>query len=109
MTHQFEPGGTRTVTAAANATFRGQEFTASDSTEVRAVGRVLPRQNAPATDPDGDGRYEDVDGNGEFTVLDVSTLLSILDLTDEQDAALVDFNGDGEVNVLDVTALLEEL
>jgi hypothetical protein len=66
--------------------------------------------DAPAMDPDMDGRYEDVDGNGEFTVLDVVTLLDVVRADGVEGAATVfDFNDDGRFTILDVVALLRTL
>jgi len=64
----------------------------------------------PATDPNGDGLYEDVDGDGEFDIIDVATFLFTYDSEPVQDSApLFDFTGDGVVDSFDVTALLFEL
>lgn len=67
---------------------------------------------APPTDPDGDGRYEDVDGDGTVGFLDVVALLfadhgAINDRRGTRKA--LDFDGNGRVEFLDVVALLFEL
>lgn len=66
-------------------------------------------QSTP-TDPDGDGRYEDVDGDGRVSVADVQTLLAFRSSQTVQDnAALLDFEGnDGDVDLADVRALFDE-
>jgi len=64
----------------------------------------------PATDPDGDGRYEDVTGDGRANVIDVSVLLGAFDKPVVQNnVALFDYNGDDEVNILDVATLLGQV
>jgi PKD repeat protein len=66
--------------------------------------------SAAPRDPDGDGRYEDVDGDGTVGVGDVATLFYNLDgaaVGDAPDA--FDFNGDGSCDVIDVSALFDQL
>jgi hypothetical protein len=67
---------------------------------------------APPGDPDGDGRYEDVDGDGDRTLADVFALAFEVvprtgSLSDAQVAAL-DFDGDGGLDLADVFALAFE-
>jgi PKD repeat protein len=60
------------------------------------------------TDPDGDGRYEDVNGNGVVTLADVTLLFADFDddaVTDHPDA--FDFNDNGRLSLADVTRLFE--
>jgi hypothetical protein len=61
------------------------------------------------TDPDGDGRYEDVDGDGERTLDDVfafafGPLQRADELSDAQRRAL-DFDGDGALTLDDAFTL----
>lgn len=66
--------------------------------------------DAPPTDPDGDGLYEDVNGNGEFTIIDVANLLTEYEgPIVEQYAAAFDFSNDGRISIIDVARLLNEL
>jgi PKD repeat protein len=68
-----------------------------------------PIGSAPPTDPDGDGRYEDVNGDGEIDVVDVQALFANLDAPAVRDSPQAfDFNGDGTVDVVDVQALFVE-
>ena len=77
--------------------------TAPDAPDVTGDGNV-------ATDPDGDGLFEDVNGDGEFSVVDVQALFANLDSAAVQDnPELFDFNGDGQVDVTDVQALFASL
>ena len=65
--------------------------------------------SAPPTDPDGDGRYEDVNGDGSVDVLDVQTLFVGLDSDAVRDnPQAFDFSGDGTVSVVDIQALFAE-
>ncbi|AWB26710.1 cellulase family glycosylhydrolase [Halococcoides cellulosivorans] len=59
---------------------------------------------ADATDPDGDGLYEDVNGNGKIDFPDVNSLFQN---TSETSDAKFDFDGDGDVDMQDVLALFE--
>lgn len=66
--------------------------------------------DAPATDPDGDGLYEDIDGNGVFDVRDIQAFLETYDTTEvTRNSDLFDFDQNGEVTLRDVQALLNEL
>lgn len=81
----------------------------ADKLTVAVVETLAPDvtgNGAEATDPNGDGLYEDVNGDGEFNILDVQALYANLDKVPVQDnAELFDFSGDGQVNILDVQAL----
>ncbi|WP_159077035.1 sialate O-acetylesterase [Halococcoides cellulosivorans] len=57
-----------------------------------------------ATDPDGDGLYEDINGNRQLDFPDVNLLFQN---TDDTNDAKFDFDGDGDVDMQDVLALFE--
>ena len=66
--------------------------------------------DSPPTDPNGDGRYEDVNGDGEVNYADV------VDLFEQFDSAAVrdnpeafDFNGNGRLDFDDIVALFNSL
>ncbi|WP_276252664.1 family 43 glycosylhydrolase [Halomontanus rarus] len=62
------------------------------------------------TDPDGDGRYEDINGNGRTDSSDVVQFFEhIDDDVFQENAEWFDFNGSGSVGVDDVVALFDEL
>mgnify|MGYP006290704991 CR=1 FL=1 len=68
-------------------------------------GPVADFANAPM-DPDGDGKYEDVNGDGDVNVGDAQAIFANTDDPVVQDyVAAFDFNGDGSVNVGDAQAL----
>jgi peptidoglycan/xylan/chitin deacetylase (PgdA/CDA1 family) len=79
----------------------------------RRVGRRTPEPvvgSAPPTDPDGDGRYEDVNGNGRTDFDDVVALFENRRsdaVTDHADA--YDFNENDRIDFDDIVALFEEL
>lgn len=61
------------------------------------------------TDPDGDGRFEDVNADGAFDVTDIQALYTNQDSDAVQsNPDAFDFNGDGAVSILDVQALFAE-
>ncbi|WP_152422964.1 dockerin type I domain-containing protein [Halorubrum kocurii] len=63
----------------------------------------------PATDPDGDGVYEDVNGDGSVNALDVQALFANLNSDSVQGNMAFDFNGDGSVSVIDVQYMFAQL
>jgi uncharacterized protein YrzB (UPF0473 family) len=77
--------------------------TPGDEPQPPAIG-----SGSPPTDPDNDGRYEDVNGDGSGDLLDVRTLFTNRDTPEIQNnSAAFDFNDDGEFNLLDVRTLFE--
>ncbi|WP_175480140.1 malectin domain-containing carbohydrate-binding protein [Natrinema salaciae] len=99
------------------------EFTASvDNAKVSAIrvlstdsdgGDELPavgdNANRP-TDPDGDGRYEDVDGDGQPTHRDVNALFENIDAEEVQNNPdAFDFDGNGRIGFSDVLELLRQV
>jgi hypothetical protein len=118
--------GRVTVTGEASGTARldlSVDNVVTDNSEPYPVGSVTGANLAvretqvgpvviddPATDPDGDGVYEDVNGDGEFNIVDVSQFLREFDgETVQSNAAAFDFSGDGTVNIVDVSSLLRQL
>ena len=66
--------------------------------------------NQPATDPDGDGKFEDVNGDGTFNIVDVNTLFRNRNSdTVQSDPESLDFNNDGVVNIVDVSRLFSDV
>lgn len=73
-------------------------------------------QVGPPTDPDTDGRYEDVNGDRQLTVHDVAALTiielasqqGVLQLSNRQVAAF-DFNEDGQFDARDIVVLATEI
>jgi len=103
-----EGTGTRTVALEATAT-ETSPVSANETLVLTPFGPgTLPGQDAPATDPDGDGIYEDITGDNVFDVRDVAALLERFDDIDPAKAEFIDLNGDGVVNILDVAELLAE-
>jgi hypothetical protein len=87
-----------------------------DGELVRTYGVEPPATvvgNRQPTDPDNDGRYEDITGYGEFTIFDVQALFDNLDSDVVQDnPRAFNFSGEDnpdEVNILDVQALFQRL
>ena len=78
-----------------------------DEVEFNGSG-LSPVGNAtnPPTDPDGDGKYEDVNGDGSLTQADAQALYDNLNAV--QGNSAFDFNGDGSVTQADAQALYSE-
>jgi hypothetical protein len=75
-----------------------------------SVGPPTVRFDGTPTDPDADGRYEDVNGDDEITILDVREFLGTYDEDgDNPRAGRFDFDGNGRVTILDARALLDEV
>lgn len=62
-----------------------------------------------ATDPDGDGQFEDINGDGSANVADVQALFAALNTIGSDNASFFDFNDDGNLNVADVQALFTQM
>jgi PKD repeat protein len=114
-THAFDDVGNRTVrvtlvdehglsrTLTVTLSVRG-----SNGSGDAAVPPVVGED--PPTDPDGDGRYEDVNGNGAVTLSDVTALFFERDSAAVTDApGAFDFNDNGAFSLADVTRLFAEL
>ncbi|MBV0900900.1 alkaline phosphatase PhoX [Haloarcula salina] len=66
--------------------------------------------DAAPTDPDGDGRFEDLNGNGRLDYEDVQVLFSNMDADSVRlNIGAYDFNENGKLDFADVTALYEEV
>jgi hypothetical protein len=93
--------------------FPERDGTEHDCTDIKGgcapFGPVDPSFRR-ATDPDDDGRYEDVDGDGECTVVDVQALFANRESgTVREHPSAFDFNADGEFDVVDVQRLFGEV
>jgi hypothetical protein len=76
------------------------------SVNLSAVGGF---DQAP-TDPDSDGKFEDINGDGEVTISDVQAIfVNIDDPVLQDNPELFDFSGNGEVNIVDVQRLFVEV
>jgi hypothetical protein len=70
---------------------------------------AIPGQNLTPNDPDGDGKYEDLNGNGKTDLQDSSVFFSSYDWILAHYPPLVcDFNGNGGLDFGDINALFEE-
>ncbi len=66
--------------------------------------------DSPATDPDGDGLYEDVNGDGSVNFADLQTMFANRDQPVVQNNAEVfNFNGEGGITFGDLQALFSEI
>ncbi len=74
--------------------------------------QVLPlsgQQHAPL-DPDGDGRYEDLNGNSQVDFSDVVLFFNQMDwIVDNEPVDAFDFNGNGKIDFGDIVSLFIRL
>jgi PKD repeat protein len=85
-----------------------------ETVSVQLVLEPVPRPVPPSvlapTDPDGDGRYEDVNGNGRADFADVVLYFNSLDwIAANEPVALFDCNGNGRFDFADVVWLFNRL
>jgi hypothetical protein len=67
-------------------------------------GTLLP------TDPDGDGKYEDLNANGRKDFADVTLFFNQMTwIAEHEPLAAFDFNGNGRIDFADVVALFNDL
>ena len=109
-THEFSSEGNASVTlqivsssGASNTTTQTVDVSASEPSVEPIVG------NAPPTDVDGDGEYEDINGDGTVDIVDVSAFFEHYadDVVQNQDTAAFDFTNDGAIDIADVNRLFE--
>lgn len=93
-----EAGNAYDISAVSNASI----------TVTAGPGDITGNDN-PATDPDGDGVYEDVNGDQSVDVLDVQALFTNLGSEAVANESGLDINDDGTVDVLDVQTLFTQL
>jgi hypothetical protein len=111
-TVEVDGGNSTTVSATTSFSAAGthnvsvNDLNATDITVERAAPIVIDQ---PATDPDGDGRFEDVNGDGTFDIIDVQALF-INEGSDavQNNVEAFNFNNDTTVDILDVQALFNE-
>ncbi|AWB26958.1 endo-1,4-beta-xylanase [Halococcoides cellulosivorans] len=108
--------GTHDVTVSANGTSATATVEVTDSDGTTSVSVSLdgsstgdgPSWPNGATDPDGDGLYEDLSGDGTLNFPDVNELFQNTDQSVAQDnSQYYDFDGDGDLDSQDVLALFE--
>ena len=88
----------------------GSEQNATPGGVTTPVLLPLPGQNLTPTDPDSDGKYEDMNGNGKIDMQDSSLFFSSYDwITVNYPPAVSDFNGNGVVDFGDIQSLFEEV
>lgn len=69
---------------------------------------VFPGYENPPTDPNNDGRYEDINGNGEIEYDDVIALYANMAWIEENNLVpFFDFNNNGEIDYDDVVMLFD--
>ncbi|QLC35168.1 5'-nucleotidase C-terminal domain-containing protein (plasmid) [Halarchaeum sp. CBA1220] len=104
-------GGTTTLEVTPDAGPYDANGTAYDVTgienaRVTVTPGDLTGNGLAMADPDGDGRYQDVNGDGSADVVDAQALFASRDdATVHASAPAFDFNDDGRVTVGDVQAL----
>ena len=70
----------------------------------------LPGYSGLSTDPDLDGKYEDLNGNGDMDFNDVQVFFRQMDWIEvNEPISLFDFNGNGYIDFNDVVLLFREI
>jgi endoglucanase len=69
---------------------------------------LAPIDGAQPTDPDGDGKYEDVNGNNQIDFDDVTTYFEHMDESAITDHAAYDYNANGQIDYNDLVSLFQE-
>jgi len=88
----------------------GNAIDANARTGVLVTGPPTVTGGSAPTDPDGDGRYEDLNGNGRLDYEDIEILFSNFDADSvRMNASAYDFNENGQLDVDDVVDLYEEV
>nr|WP_222844841.1 alkaline phosphatase PhoX [Haloplanus rubicundus] len=88
----------------------GNAVGANARTGVLVTGPPTVTGGAAPTDPDGDGRYEDLNGNGRLDYEDIEILFSNFDADSvAMNESAYDFNENGQLDFDDVVDLYEEV
>jgi hypothetical protein len=70
----------------------------------------IPPYTMAPTDPDGDGKYEDLNANGRKDFADVTLFFNQMTwIAEHEPLAAFDFNGNGRIDFADVVALFNDL
>ncbi|RLM49977.1 PKD domain-containing protein [Halorubrum sp. Atlit-28R] len=83
--------------------------TAAAAITVQAGPGDITGNDEPATDPDNDDVYEDINGDGSVDIFDVQALYNNLETDTVQGNPAFDINGDGSVDIFDVQAMFIDL
>jgi PKD repeat protein len=108
--HTYTSVGTYTVTlTVANA--RGSDTeTKTNYLTIASNVLALPGQANPPTDPDGDGKYEDISGNGAAGFADVVLFFKHIEwIAANEPVVAFDFSGNGGIGFQDIVVLFKEL
>lgn len=71
---------------------------------------ALPGQSSPPSDPDKDGKFEDLNANGRKDFADVILFFEHLDwIVANEPHAAFDYNGNGRVDFADIVIMYDEL
>ncbi|WP_226012376.1 fibronectin type III domain-containing protein [Halomicrobium salinisoli] len=88
----------------------GDELSVSTGSATLTVGTTGPSWPEDATDPDGDGTYEDLNGNGEADYSDVVEYFNNMDEPEmTNNVEYYDYNGNSEIDFADVVDLFGEV
>jgi PKD repeat protein len=71
---------------------------------------AVPPSTAPPTDPNADGKYEDVNGNGRKDFADVVLYFNQMTwISVNEPVSTFDYNGNGRIDFADVVWLFNHL
>jgi FOG: PKD repeat len=104
--HKFTTAGTYTV----NLTAINENGTNSTFGIIEVTKKPIPGHTKLPTDPNNDGRYEDVNGNGGLDFDDVVAYYDNMDWINENvPVTLFDYNNNGHIDFNDVVKLYKKI
>ena len=104
--HKFTTAGTYTV----NLTAINENGTNSTFGIIEVTKKPIPGHTKLPTDPNNDGRYEDVNGNGGLDFDDVVAYYDNMDWIKENvPVTLFDYNNNGHIDFNDVVKLYKKM
>ena len=104
--YKFTTQGTYTV----NLTAINENGTDSKSAIIEVIKKPIPDHTKLPTDPNHDGRYEDVNGNGRMDFNDVVVFYGNMNWIKENvPVALFDYNNNGRIDFNDVVKLYAKI
>ncbi len=108
--HSYTTPGTYTVTLTVTNTKGSDTEAKQHYLTVTSGVKPIEGQTSPPTDPDNDGKFEDLTGNGEAGFADVVLFFKKIEwISDNEPVSAFDFSGNGEIGFQDIVLLFKEI